>query len=128
MTRIELENVAVMFRTGSANLGHVSVFDMMKEAGLGHAHGCFMSIPKHHRKKRKAMAEQIAVWIDEAAKAWPKNGVFPPGVSREALECIQCLTGVVEDMLPQIGKIVLQDYARLNRGLILSSQILKGKE
>ena len=41
------------------------------------------------------------------------------------LECIRCLHGVVSDVLPQIGGIVLQDYARLNRGMILANKILK---
>jgi len=43
---------------------------------------------------------------------------------KEMLECITKLDKVVNDMLPQIGKIVLQDYAALNEGLILSRKIL----
>lgn len=42
-----------------------------------------------------------------------------------ALECVRLLTKVVEDVLPQIGKIVLQDYAALNEGLILSKKVLR---
>ena len=44
---------------------------------------------------------------------------------QEMIKCIKLLTKVVEDVMPQIGKIVLQDYAALNDGLILSSKILK---
>lgn len=44
---------------------------------------------------------------------------------KEYLECIEALRGVVDDVMPQIGSIVLQDYARLNTALILSSKILK---
>lgn len=42
----------------------------------------------------------------------------------EMHECIECLWGVVEDVLPQMGKVVLQDYERLNRGAILARSIL----
>lgn len=42
----------------------------------------------------------------------------------EMLECIRLLTAVVEDVMPQIGNIVLQDYDQLNRGLILSEKII----
>ena len=45
--------------------------------------------------------------------------------SSEMLECIECLWGVVEDILPQIGRIVLQDYERLNRGSMLARSILR---
>lgn len=34
------------------------------------------------------------------------------------------LRGVVCEVLPQIGSIVLQDYARLNDGMILADQLL----
>ena len=37
---------------------------------------------------------------------------------------MKLLTQVVEDMLPQLGNIVLQDYAALNDGLILSRKVL----
>src|SRR3972149_1175132 len=39
-------------------------------------------------------------------------------------ECAEALYGVVEDMLPQIAKICLQDYGRLNRGLMLADRLL----
>jgi len=45
----------------------------------------------------------------------------------EARKCIKLLTKTVRDILPQIGGIVLQDYAALNEGLMLSSKILKGE-
>jgi len=43
---------------------------------------------------------------------------------KQAKECVKKLTKVVEDVLPQMGKIVLQDYAALNEGLILSRKVL----
>lgn len=120
--RIELENLAVMFRTLDANIGHVSTFELMKQAGLGHCHGTLMAIPRRHKNKRRALAERIAGYLDKAAKGdMPWNSV----PDAEAIECIRCLTGVIEDVLPQIGGIVLQDYERLNRGLLLSAKILK---
>ena len=42
----------------------------------------------------------------------------------EAQKCIQLLTKVVTDVLPQMGKIVLQDYAALNDGLMLSDKLI----
>ena len=42
---------------------------------------------------------------------------------KEVQECIICLHGVVGDVLPQIGGIVLQDYERLNRGMILAERM-----
>jgi hypothetical protein len=43
----------------------------------------------------------------------------------EMRECIECLWGVVQDVLPQLGRIVLQDYERLNRGAKLAESILR---
>lgn len=43
---------------------------------------------------------------------------------RQAIECVNCMKGVVDDIGPQIGKVVLQDYERLNRGLILAEKVL----
>lgn len=124
MKPIELENLAVMFRTLDPNIGHVSTLDTMNQVGLGHLLGYFKAIPKRHKLKRREMAETIAGYLDKAAKGEMPWNKFQLGNSSEAIECIRCLTGVIEDVLPQIGKIVLQDYERLNRGLLLSAKIL----
>lgn len=47
-------------------------------------------------------------------------GVMPGKIRK----CITLLTKTVEDVLPQIGGIVLQDYAALNDGLILSRDLI----
>lgn len=44
---------------------------------------------------------------------------------KELLECVVCLHDTVKDILPQIGGIALQDYGKLNRGMILAEKILK---
>lgn len=38
--------------------------------------------------------------------------------------CITKLHGTLADIMPQIGKLVLQDYQQLNEGLIEAEQIL----
>ena len=38
----------------------------------------------------------------------------------EMTECIDRLVKVVEDVLPQMGKIVIQDYENLNLALMMS--------
>lgn len=42
---------------------------------------------------------------------------------KDLCECVKCLHGVVKDVLPQMGGIVLQDYEQLNRGLLLAERI-----
>jgi hypothetical protein len=42
----------------------------------------------------------------------------------ELVNCIQMLRAVVLEVTPQIGKIVLQDYGRLNRGLMLARKLV----
>lgn len=44
----------------------------------------------------------------------------------ETTECVRLLHGVVAEVLPQIGGIVLQDYARLNNALILAEKLMGG--
>lgn len=48
-----------------------------------------------------------------------------PNMEVQYLECIDCLYSVVKDVMPQIGNIILQDYEKLNRGLILVNKILE---
>lgn len=43
----------------------------------------------------------------------------------DMLECIVALRGVVEEVLPQLGHIVLQDYGRLNESMMMSTKIIK---
>lgn len=63
---------------------------------------------------------------EAAARAKANKARRPqPITDRELLECVRCLHGVVKDVLPQMGGIVLQDYERLNRGMILAERILK---
>jgi len=38
-------------------------------------------------------------------------------------QCVELLHKVVEDLLPQLGNCMLQDYAALNEGLLLASRI-----
>lgn len=44
-------------------------------------------------------------------------------ILEEHKKCIRKLVVIVEDVLPQMGKIVLQDYANLNDALVLSSKL-----
>ena len=46
----------------------------------------------------------------------------------EAKKCVKMLTSVIEDIMPQIGNLVLQDYAVLNDGLILSRKVLRDSD
>lgn len=39
------------------------------------------------------------------------------------LECAESLYETVSDIMPQIGGIVVQDYAMLNRGLMLAESM-----
>lgn len=39
-------------------------------------------------------------------------------------DCIGMLRGVVLEVTPQIGKVVLQDYKRLNLGLMLAKKLI----
>ena len=68
MKQITLEQLAVMFRTNDPNLGHYSTFDAIMDAGLSYSYGLFRAIPKHHRRKRRQMAETIASQLDRKAK------------------------------------------------------------
>lgn len=61
-------NLAVMFRTLDPNLGHVSTFDAMEEHKMSFMFGHFMSIPRHHWRKRRALAERIADALESNAK------------------------------------------------------------
>lgn len=65
----QLLQLAVMFRTNDPNLGHVSTFDSMTDAGLAYTYGLFRAIPKHHRRKRSAMAESIASQLERKAQS-----------------------------------------------------------
>ena len=62
--------------------------------------------------------------VSDKLQGMRQRALETPSVEDMVL-CICKLTKVVEDVLPQIGKIVLQDYAALNEGLILSNKILK---
>jgi len=42
----------------------------------------------------------------------------------EMVKCIKLLRGVVLEVTPQMGKIVLQDYKRLNLGLMLANKLV----
>jgi len=50
--------------------------------------------------------------------------ISTPSVS-DLMQCVDQLNSVVKDVLPQIGGIVLQDYAALNEGMILARRILQ---
>lgn len=79
LTAFDLEVLAVQFRTNDPNLGHVSVFDLMTEAGLAYYYGLFRAIPKHHNRKRRAMAETIATELERKATAiYAKQLEFKP--------------------------------------------------
>lgn len=43
--------------------------------------------------------------------------------NKQLRECATCLFGVVSDVMPQMRRLVLQDYERLNRGLILANEL-----
>jgi len=43
---------------------------------------------------------------------------------KEMLDCIKGLKTIVDDVMPQIGKIVLQDYQNLNKSLIKANELL----
>lgn len=68
MKAIELEQLAVMFRTNDPNLGHVSVLEQMNEAGLAYMYGVFRGTPKRYRKERQRLANAIANRLSEMAR------------------------------------------------------------
>ena len=76
---------------------------------------------------KKKMNRNLSKRTDPSAPKSPigaESGLESPTIS-EMRECIECLWGVVQDVLPQIGRIVLQDYERLNRGAILARSIVR---
>jgi hypothetical protein len=68
MKRIEIENLAVLWRTNDRNLGHVSTFDAMTNAGLAYLYGHYRGIPERYFLKRRKMRETIARELDRKAK------------------------------------------------------------
>lgn len=87
-----------------------------------------MSLCEAHRQSLiKKMGEEHATF----KRITPKKSVVPSGDCdkcekvAEMLKCIVALRGVVEDVLPQIGVIVLQDYGQLNESLLMSTKIMK---
>jgi hypothetical protein len=44
------------------------------------------------------------------------------------MECSELLYDTVSDVMPQIGRIVIQDYANLNRGLMLAESLFGRRE
>lgn len=44
--------------------------------------------------------------------------------NKEIIEVLELLIGTIDDFLPNIGKCVLQDYGRLNEGLIRGRKLL----
>lgn len=85
------------------------------------------SVRNHHSylvKTWEADGRTCVFW-PKVAKLYPAYGDVTGGPTKEEmLQCIRDLYGVVNDVLPQIGKIVLQDYARLNTGLIAARKIV----
>lgn len=43
---------------------------------------------------------------------------------QEVVEVLELLIGTIDDFMPNIGKCVLQDYGRLNEGLIRGRKLL----
>jgi hypothetical protein len=50
--------------------------------------------------------------------------IIPRRSEAELIQCIKLLSAFTIDVLPQIGKLALQDYAGLNTGLALAEKIL----
>lgn len=63
--------------------------------------------------------EQVELSDDQFSSAG-----HPLPTRAEMRECIECLYGVVSEVLTQIGRVALNDYERLNRGMILAEKIL----
>jgi len=66
---IQLETLAVMFRTNDPNIGHVSTLDAMTDAGLAYMLGHYRGIPQFHKHKRRKLRECIARELDRKARA-----------------------------------------------------------
>lgn len=43
---------------------------------------------------------------------------------QEVVEVLELLIGTIDDFLPNIGKCALQDYGRLNEGLVRGRKLL----
>lgn len=71
MKAIELEQLAVMFRTDDPNLGHVSTLESMTRAGLAYTYGLYRAIPKHHKRRARKMRETIANQLDRITRITP---------------------------------------------------------
>lgn len=69
MKHYTLATLAVQFRTLDPNLGHVSVLEQMTDAGLAYSYGLFRAIPRHHRRKRRLMADAIAGQLERKAQS-----------------------------------------------------------
>ncbi len=68
MTKTDIETLAVMFRVNDQNLGHVSVWDQMHEAGLAYLYGVYRGTPQRYVRKRHDMRIMIARALDQKAK------------------------------------------------------------
>lgn len=85
-----------------------------------------MSLCEAHRQSliKKMGADFATIVKIKKAKG---QGVDCTNCTRTAdmLACIVALRGVVEEVLPQLGHIVLQDYGRLNESMMMSTKIMK---
>lgn len=68
MTARTLYNLAVLFRTNSPNIGHVSTWELMREADMSFALGTYCATPRHWTRKRRAQRETIANTLEQLAR------------------------------------------------------------
>ncbi len=68
MKTIDLETLAVLFRTNDPNLGHVSTLEAMTEAGFAYSFGLYRGIPDNHKRAKAAMRNTIAEALERKAK------------------------------------------------------------
>lgn len=69
MSRLEYENLAIMFRRNDPNLGHVSILNAMNKAGLAYIYGVLRATPRHHKQKQAILRKAIAFALDDKARA-----------------------------------------------------------
>lgn len=67
--RTKLQNLAVAFRTNSADLGHVSTFETVQRAGCLFLYWMFRGTPERFTARRRKLRNQIAEHLEAKAKA-----------------------------------------------------------
>jgi len=65
--KLQLEQLAVMFRTNDPNINHVSTLDLINQVNLGYPYGIYRGTPRRYTKIRQSHRECIAKLLTNKA-------------------------------------------------------------